>query len=87
MKPRSCFDCECPCRNMGNDFSEVEVGAGMKQHATYYLLERQVAKAEAREGLPFRPYAQAGLVTWRTHERGQRQPKRSCNYEHYPLPP
>ena len=61
MKPQSCFDCECPCRNMGNDFSEIEIGS--RYETTHMMICGEASgEAEAREGLPFRPYAQAGSL-------------------------
>ena len=46
---------------MGSDFSAVEIGA--RYESTRYLLVGEASgEAEAREGLPFRPYAQSGSL-------------------------
>ena len=59
MKPETCDG--CPCRNMGSDFSNIEIGA--RYESTRYLLVGEASgETEAREGLPFRPYAQSGSL-------------------------
>ena len=59
MRPDSCEG--CPCRGMGSDFTGVEVG--LRYESTRLLICGEASgEAEAREGLPFRPYAQAGSL-------------------------
>ena len=49
MKPETCDG--CPCRNMGSDFSNIEIGA--RYESTRYLLVGEASgETEAREGLP-----------------------------------
>src|ERR1700733_10419463 len=51
----------CPCYGMGTDFSSIETGS--RYESTRLLLcGESSGEAEAREGLPFRSYAQSGSL-------------------------
>lgn len=58
-KPDSCIN--CPCYKMGTDFTSVEIGARYEQTKLVLIGEASGA-GEAREGLPFRPWAQSGSL-------------------------
>lgn len=55
----------CPLERSGSGFSQVEIGS--RYTATRLLLVGEASgEHEAREGLPFRPYAQAGALLAKT---------------------
>ena len=54
--------CEgCPCRGMGDDFTKVAVG-NRYDKLRILIVGEASGEMEAREGLPFRPYGQAGSL-------------------------
>ena len=59
VKPDACIG--CPCYNMGSDFSEVELGSRYETTRMVIIGEAS-GEAEAREQLPFRPYAMSGSL-------------------------
>jgi len=62
-KPESCSG--CACESHGSDFSRVE-GTGAN---SVLLVGEASGEMEARDGLPFRPYAPAGSLLERTFRR------------------
>lgn len=60
-KPSLCVESECALHKIGSGFTEVEVGPRYAQ-TKLLLLGEASGESEAREGLPFRPYAQSGSL-------------------------
>src|SRR5215472_7441783 len=59
MKPDSCAGCSL--EKTGSGFTQVEIGAHYEQ-ARLLLVGEASGEAEARDSLPFRPYAQSGSL-------------------------
>lgn len=60
-KPNACAESCCALAKIGGGFTEVEIGA--RYDTTKLLIIGEASgEAEARESLPFRPYAQSGSL-------------------------
>jgi uracil-DNA glycosylase family 4 len=60
-KPELCVESSCALAKSGAGFTEVEIGARYEQTRLLFVGEAS-GEAEARESLPFRPYAQSGSL-------------------------
>lgn len=61
MKPDLCIESGCALAKSGSGFTEVEVGSRY-EHTRLLVIGEASGEAEARESLPFRPYAQSGSL-------------------------
>jgi len=59
QKPAECS--QCPLEKIGSGFTEVEIGKRY-DNTRLLLVGEASGEAEARESLPFRPYAQSGSL-------------------------
>lgn len=60
-KPSTCIESGCALAKSGAGFTEVEIGSRYAQ-TRLLLIGEASGEAEARESLPFRPYAQSGSL-------------------------